>query len=48
VLPEVEQEVLAGGALPAPVHAACEVIRTQATRQALIAGEVAKVPKDMF
>lgn len=48
VLPEVEHEVLADGALPVPVHAACEVIRTQATRQALIAGKATKVPKDML
>lgn len=48
VLPEVEQEVLAAGALQTPVHTACEVIRIHATKQAAMASEVAKVPKDVL
>lgn len=47
-LPEVKHEVLAAAALPAPVHAACEVIRAQAMKQAAMAGEMAKIPKDML
>jgi serine/threonine-protein kinase HipA len=37
VLAEVEQEVLAAGALPAPVRTSCEVIRMQASMQAAMA-----------
>jgi serine/threonine-protein kinase HipA len=48
VLPEVELEVLAAGAQAAPVHAACEVIRTQATKQVALAKEVVKVRKDLL
>jgi len=47
-LPKVKDEALAAGALAAPVHAAGEVIRGQATRQAALAKEVAKVQRDML
>ena len=47
-LPEVELQVLAAGAQAAPVHAACEVIRTQATKQVALAKEVVKVRKDLL
>ncbi len=42
VLAEVEQEVLAAGALPAPVRTSCEVIRTQASTQGAMAIEYEK------
>jgi serine/threonine-protein kinase HipA len=47
-LPKVKDEALAAGALANPVHAAYEVIRGQATKQAALAKEVAKVQKDML
>lgn len=48
VLPKIKDETLAAGALAAPVHAAYEVIRRQAIKQAALAKEVAKVQKDML
>lgn len=48
VLPEVKDEVLADGALPDPARAAYDVIEQQATKQAKLAKDVAKVPRNML